>query len=268
MSNGADLLGTAAGIFAIIAAGVALRGEKYKTRLTEANNKLESLRKFASTVYFEHYVESDMVVLGPRSHGKTSIVTAITKQWMTVLDTRPTPIDFVLSAWDCPEFEDASFHHEEFGVNMTRRTRARLNVYDYAGEDRAIGSALERIGQSGRCLVAFVVSAEPAPMIPSKAYFNVATLRRIRSSITHGHNTPMAALVLFSKQDTMADHLPTDPTAIPDTLLARHGDELEAIDAIFGETHKFLVSAETGFGLALAMRAILEHVVDVEGMAK
>jgi hypothetical protein len=228
---------------------------------------LDSLKKFVSTVYFECYVESDLVVLGPRSHGKTSIVTAITKQWMTVLDTRPTPIDFVMNQWDCPEYEDKAFFHEDFGVNMTRRTRARLNVFDYAGEDRAIGSALETISQSGRCLVAFVLSAEPAPLVSSRSYFNAATLLRVKKAIIRAENTPLAALVLFSKQDTMDGPMDSDPGAIPAALLQRHGDELDTIDSIFGETQKFLVSAETGFGLAQAMRAILDHVVDAGGKA-
>src|ERR1700742_367659 len=107
MSDSGEIWGAAAAVFGVFGTIMVLRGEGYKTKIKEIGKQLDSLKKFASTVYFEYYVESDMVVLGPRSHGKTSIVTAITKQWMTVLDTRPTPIDFVMSRWDCPEYEDS-----------------------------------------------------------------------------------------------------------------------------------------------------------------
>lgn len=260
-------LGFAAATFGLIAAVMTARTEKLKGKLALMSRDVEALRKFAADVFSITYAPSDMFVLGPRAHGKTSLVTAVTQQWQSIRGMPPTPTHFQHFCWESPTYAESMFTDTDIGQQRPLRTYACLNIYDYAGEDQSISVALNAIAKSDRFLIVFVMSCEETPLVQSATYFNLTTLKAMRKALADAQSHPLTAMVLFTKQDASEFGAHADPTDIPATLEGRHQRALENIETIFGETAKFMVSAETGFGLSLAFRHALGHVVNEQGLS-
>lgn len=266
-SSTIDWIEAVAGLLALITAVILFRNEQMKRRLRDAESLIDSFRSFASHTLVMNYSDTDLIFLGPRFHGKTSIVTAMTKQWQQVLDTRPTLTDFSLTIWETSAFVDQKCTHEVLGIPIIKRNQARIMVYDYAGEDQSIGPAMDRLSKSARSIVVFVMSAEDEFKSSTSSYFNTNTLRRMRKAVTELRSSDCSAFILFSKHDLMQAP-PADPTDVPTTLLDRHSLAIENIAANFGDVDRFIVSAETGFGVSTALRSMLAHVVDNTGVPK
>lgn len=256
-----EILSIATALITLVAAGIVLNAERIKSKNIE--EKLNKLKKFANGSIMTRHVNSDLIMLGPRDHGKTSVVSGLTKQWMQVKDMRPTLAKFDRGRWESPNFRDEAAYDRDLEIDTVHRTRAVLTVFDYAGEDAVLGNAIKSIAESPQCVVAFVLSSEQQPK-EYRSYFSVDNLKRIRRAIAQSNNLPLGAVILFTKQD-MSGSFPSAPSEIPQVIHHRYQDIVQLIDDVFGNTSKLMVSAETGFGMAEAMRSILSHVVDAEG---
>jgi hypothetical protein len=264
------LLGVLSAALAFITAVMLYKNERWKKKYVESEDviskltsRVKLLEDFASTCYSTTYIDTDLLFLGPRGHGKTSVVTAMTKQWKPIHDIRPTPVDFLASAWELPIYEDKEFLDGEIGLTRTNRIRDRIVVYDYAGEDQTIPKALEQLASSAKSIVMFVLSAEPHPPTQSSAYFNVNTLRRMRKSLAEDTIGSCTAFILFSKQDLTSYSSTADPSEIAPELLAAHAEAVENIRVIFGEVPKYMVSSETGYGISYCLRDLLSGILSV-----
>lgn len=265
-------LGLTTAVLGLAAAFMLFRNERWKKRLIDAESRnsmltqrVDQLVRFCRTVYSTSYVDIDFIFLGPRGHGKTSIVTALTRQWKSIQDIRPTPIDFTQTSWELPHFREEAFDDEDLGVTRTRRVRQRIVVYDYAGEDQSIAAAMDRITSATRSVVLFVMSAEPSPPTQSSSYFNLNTVKKMRKALAQASSDTCTAFILLSKHDLSTFPSIVDPTEIPEALLESHSHALENIKTIFGTVPIYLVSAETGYGITYCVRDLLRHVFSVTG---
>lgn len=273
-STWTTLLALTAAALGVVSALMILRNERWKKKYVAAEEKstalskrLDVLTKFAETVYTNAYVDTSFIFLGPRDHGKSSIVTAMTKQWLSIEDIRPTPVDFLKTYWELPAYKKEPLFDEELGITRVKHRHNRIVIYDYAGEDQSINSALDLVKSSERSVIFFVLSAEGTPRTESSAYFNLNTVRKMRRSLKDSSSENCSAYILYSKEDLSSFSDKQDPSNIPQDLINKHLHAVENITAIFGDVPCFLVSGETGYGISYCLRVILNEVFSMSGGA-
>lgn len=262
-----SILGFISAGLAAIAAILSVRNEALKAKLSKLTIEVDSLRKFASSTYSTSFVATDLFVLGPRAHGKTSIVTSLTRQWLSIEGMPPTPLEFQHFVWRSPNYTETSIEDSDLNLKRFLKTHAELNIYDYAGEEHVISAALSKLSKSEKFMVIFVMSCEDNPAFQSDSYFNISTLNAMRKAISQSKRKACAVVTLFSKQDASSYSSHIDPCVIPSEIIDKNMNALINIETIFGDTTKFVVSSQTGFGLSHAFRFLLGNVVDKDGIA-
>lgn len=163
--------------------------------ISEMQKKIESMKLFISNVYYDLFEDTDIIFLGPRFQGKSSLVTTIARQWKSIQGMRATT-SFEIFTWESPEFISQKNLNSDFSVDMENRTRARLNIYDYAGDDDMIFTALEQMSNSKKYIIVFVLSSI-AESTPSSKYFNMTTVKKIKQYLSNSTSECLAPYIVF-----------------------------------------------------------------------
>jgi len=258
-------LNTALGAFSalatLIAALLLVRTESLRARL-------KKLQELCDGITFTKFEDTSVFILGPRTAGKTSVVTAWIHIWKEVMKVSATPVDFVEHRY---QFAGASYEavfDNSVGINIGKRTHARAIIYDYAGEDAALPSALEKISQAKQYVIIFVLTCEPEKERLNAEYFNTNFLKRMQNALGKAEQPTLASFVLFNKHDLLSNEVRLDDDSALVHSKTRNEVALGNIRAVFGQPKTFLVSAETGFGISPFLRALSACMVDAEGAPK
>lgn len=255
-----SIIGLVGAVLTCIAAVSLIRNESTKS-------KLKKLQEFANNIIMWRYIDTCVFVLGPRSAGKSSVITAWTSFWKEIRGMPPTPVDFVEHQYEFDGYHEKIEFEQSMGIHIQYRTHARAIIYDYAGEDSALDSAIEKLERTGKYLLVFVLTCEPGRERLNIEYFNTNFLKKMQRAINASDRGAISTFVLFNKHD-LIDHPSKEDDAILAHCRAKYAAALDNIGQVFGAPESFVVSAETGFGHARFLRALSKHIVDSEGMPK
>lgn len=236
--------------------------DEMQNKQEKMQNKINIMKNFLGDVHTIYYEETDVIVLGPRFQGKSSVITALTKQWKSIQNIRSTPF-FDIFTWESSEYISKVRRNSDFDIDMEDRIKARLNIYDYGGEDDFIIDALNKISHSNRYIIIFVLSSV-AEATPSSKYFNLTAVQKIRNHLVNSKSTCLSAFLIFNKHDLL-DRPSHNPMSFSRQLVSHHQSAIDNIEAIYGKTKDILVSAENGFGIGNFTRELLALVVDSNG---
>jgi GTPase SAR1 family protein len=185
------------------------REQEAKAKLSEAEDKIIRMKNSAEEIDRTEYIYQDIVLLGPRNSGKTSIVKLWRTPWHNIHHNTAT------QSWETYEFdmfpvkEDKKFD-QEFEVAITVNTILRLRLHDYPGDDTYREQAIEKLGNLQNAVILFVFDLDVKEgKIPSN--YNVNNSYYSRMFVEAMNNSKKLtssvkrAFVVFNKIDYLRD---------------------------------------------------------------
>lgn len=228
--------------------------------------RISTLEGFCRTVSSVEFSDTDLFIVGARGHGKTSLVASLVEQWQDISRISATPVHFVRYQWISPAYSRKSFIDEQIGVSRVLHKKARLNIFDFAGEDHSFPKALEEIEKSERFMILFVVSSEIDSDSDVARYFNVSRLANLKRSIGKAGGENLLTVLVFSKHDLGDHHNTLEPDDIPAAVQQRFARIIENIETTFDNYSHLSVSSHNGYGVLFLVRQILGTIVDEKGL--
>lgn len=254
----AGVLGVISGLLAIVLAVMNHNREGVQI-------KLRKLEKFCETVYSDYFINTNVVILGPRSAGKTSLATAWTAIWEDIATVDPTPIHFIKYEFTYPNYLEEWFYDTDIDMYRSGRWRARAVIWDFIGEERSLNEALKTIETLSDYIIILVMSAEAEKFELNKTYFNTNFLKRTQKAIHNAKASATDCFVVFNKADLIKERAKRSDDDLK-SLMAEHEGPVTNIKSQFGEVRFLLTSADTGEGVGSLLRRISELLVNSEGL--
>lgn len=232
-------------ILGLVTAGLTLFSLKANARKDQLEAKFEDIKEYGKNTQIIDYVYLDLVLLGPRDSGKTSVTKLWTKAWSDIRFLSPT------EEWETCEISIFDMGKSEFfdGLFETTRvktTELRLRIHDYPGEDRFRLQALEKIPQLERpvLLLFFDVQANSSDVIDittNNNYYSRVFMDAIERS-SEVYRRVGKVIIVFNKQDSLPQAW-SEGEALA-ALRRINRDAIGRIESLFsGKLETFLVSA-------------------------
>lgn len=221
--------------------------------------KITKLQNYARSANVIEHEFVDVVLLGPREAGKTSLVELWTSPWTKINQISASKTWHSYEA-DIHEFKPTESYDELFEVKRIYRPTLRVRVRDYPGEDEYRVDAMQYLGNMGNrvtMLFVFRVGFEDNRIcygVENSEYFSkvfveeVEALGRIKNSIAK-------VMVVFNKSDLLPPDL-TDNEALNKLKMA-NAEPIRRINGLFsGLLEYHLVSAWTNKGIIRLLGSI------------
>jgi hypothetical protein len=246
--------------------GVTIVLERKKSMLQDANARLtvelvgvqaelktekdKLLRHINATVWTDR-IYQDVVMLGPRQSGKTSIVKLWTEPWTDIERIRAG------DHWECHEREIGEVDRErrfcsEDGTDRTYLKKLWLRIHDYPGEDRYRAMALDKLPEMSGVVLVFVLDGDEAKTQANGDYYSTAFVSKLEALENFAHRIKKA-YVVFSKADLAG--AACDPETTREKLMDRNRPAMDRLKSQFsGILDVFVTSAETN-----------QHIVNLLG---
>jgi GTPase SAR1 family protein len=220
-------------------------------KVSALKRQLEAAHAFVATTTTRIPRHHDIVVLGPRACGKTSIAELWTKPWADIRRMRPSD-KWKTFEWDVVEIERKTQLDEQFGVRRPFVTVLRARVHDYPGDDdyriEAI-SALKDLENAVLILV-FAVDVNASGVIHSSQ--NNSYYSRVFLEAVEQHRAVNRILervvVVFNKADLLPPEWSRSESL--SNLKAANQDAISRIESLFsGKLSYMLISALDNRGM-------------------
>jgi len=220
------------------------------------------MRKYITTVSYTDTIDYNIIVLGPRTVGKTSLVTSLTEIWKDIRALAPTP-SFQRYEYIFPNARKSNKTRQVFDLALDVFEKARLVIWDYGGEDHLLDSALERFKElQGACILLLVLTSEIDRMRINNEYYSASFLKRVRDAINVAPRPTLNVFVVFAKADLLEK---VDMAEVRN----RNLNGIDNIMSLFGASIQFyLVSSENGNGLRPLVQNLALCAVDAQGLPK
>jgi GTPase SAR1 family protein len=221
-------------------------------------------------VYESNYL--DVIMLGPRNAGKTSLCSLWTTPWTRIERIAPTE-DWEVHDVAVHEGEPSPRHEPLFDVERTYIPQFRLKIFDYAGEDHMKAEALESLPKkSGAVLVLMfpcthnreleaTVSPDEMPSIfnLNQKYFSAHFLKRM-AHLPQLHRNVKRVFVVFNKIDVLPGSWHRH------RLVEGHNMTLNVLGSVFGEDNieHWFVSTDKNTGIIGLLGAITKLLLETD----
>lgn len=207
--------------------------------------KFEKLKDYARTHNLIEHLYVDLVLIGPRNSGKTSVAKLWTKAWSDIRVLRPSE-DWDTCEISVSELGSVEFFDHLFEANRKKRTELRVRIHDFPGEDRFRLQAMEKVPTLERAILLLffdvdATSSELARTNSNNAYYSRAFMEAIEQS--RGLVRRLSkVIVVFNKCDLLPQAW--SETKAKEELRRINQDAINRIDSLFsGKLETFLVSA-------------------------
>jgi GTPase SAR1 family protein len=214
--------------------------------LKETSERISILESFCSTVHTTEMEQRNVIVIGPRASGKSSIVTLWCKVDRLIESITPT-VTFDVYDYRISGHREEPFFDSSIQVERLQWIKRSLRVLDYAGEDAQIPNAVETIAASSECTLIMVFNSEPGFENDNRRYFSRSLVERLNKVFNRtGFETESikGIYVVFNKID-----LYPDGTGSLDNRLNKvrnvFADNIANIESIFGVQVKYMVTSAT-----------------------
>lgn len=123
--------------------------------LDKKNSALDNIKEYAKQLTLIDYVNHDVIFLGPRQSGKTSILQLWVKPWFEVVEAAATA-QWETYTVDVFELGKKSKLHQLFDVHMNHRETLRITIHDYPGEDQFRMRAIDHLSELQKAVLILV----------------------------------------------------------------------------------------------------------------
>ncbi len=232
--------------------------------LVEKDRTIQELKDFVSKITYSETIDHNVVVIGPRSSGKTSLVKSLTEIWRDIHGMQPTA-SFDRFEYKFPNRRRKSQGRKFMGMELGVYVQARFVLWDYGGEDHLLSEALKKIaGFSGDCVLLLVLTSEEDRTLKNNEYFSYSFLQHLQATLAAFVVRNIKVFVVFTKAD-----LARIENANLQHLLKANELSIKYISSFFGTTaHYHIVSANSGNGLGPFVRQLASCAVDEAGLPK
>lgn len=221
-------------------------------RLYKSEDKITRFRAYAKRTYIILPEVVDVILLGPRLAGKTSIVKLWTHPWAQINRYEATEAWTVYET-DIYQSDMQTFKDMLYGITRSFVRTVRIRVHDYPGEEEYGLQAIQHLGKmQEKAVLLFVfqvgfdnLQVQHGP--ENAAYFNQEFVEQLHGHV-HTTDCVARAIVVFNKRDTLPPEW--DNSKAEKELRMANNDAIRNIERIFGGPPEFqLVSAETNEGM-------------------
>lgn len=240
------LFGITTAILTIVSIFIAKRKSDQEHTLIKFKEYLQEL-KLIEPKYI------DVIFLGPRKSGKTSIVELWTSPW-TQIDKIESSDCWNVYEKDVHEFREEKKINPRINIEQIHRATLRLKVHDYPGEDEYKVVAAENINNLGKKVVLVLildvgfVEGQIVKHDKNADYYSYLFVETIRNRINNLSSKVAKIIIVFNKCDELPQGWSENQTF--KYLLDKNKDSLDNILKLFSGKHEYcLTSALTNKGL-------------------
>lgn len=236
------------------------------SRLSFLESKFEGLKDYAKSHTILEYVYIDLILLGPRRSGKTSVAKLWTQAWSDIRVLKPSE-DWETCEISLCELRSSEFFDQLFETNREKRTELRVRIHDFPGEDRFRIQALGKIATLGRAtLILFfdldADSNELKQTNSNNAYYSRAFMETIEQF--NGLTQKLEKVIMvFNKRDLLPPQWSDKKSR--EELRRINRDAINRIESLFsGKLETFLISAQDNTHLISLLGAASSPALGVE----
>jgi hypothetical protein len=219
--------------------------------LVKESKTLEKARDYIKRHRVIDYLYQDIVLLGPRNSGKTSVATLWTDPSFNIDESIPSD-DWNIYERDILELDEYYKRSEEFGIDIKYERRLRIRVLDYPGEDRFRLQAIKKLPELHNpvLLLFFDVHADSTGLQvihDNNRYYSQAFMETVKSQANITLSISKV-IVVFNKADLL---FPMISLEVAENRLKQiNVDAINRIESLFsGKLSYLVVSALDNRGL-------------------
>ena len=235
-------------------------------QLNEKNEKngkrVKLLEDFCKTVYNTEKKYRNVIIIGPRLSGKSSIVTLWCRPDKLIKTLSPT-LDFDTYDYKLDAYKKVvPFYDSEINVNREKHIEPTLKVYDYAGEDHKIPDAISKINEYPDCTIIMVFDSDPHLFTKNETYFSRTMIEKINNTLNDKKiqaSSVKNVFVVFNKIDLYTNNASSFDSKLNE-IKEKHGMCISNIQKIFGiEVQYLTTSATTNHNIVNLLQKIINN---------
>jgi GTPase SAR1 family protein len=209
-----------------------------QAKLADAERKIKSLQEHARRTPVIDYVRHDIVLLGPRHSGKTSIAKLWTRPWYNIRQSKASR-KFACYEASIFEFKPKNRLDEVFGVERTFKKALRVRIHDYPGEERYQAEAVEQLPKLQNAVLILFFDLlygdgklSPTPVDENNRYYSkyFLTLLEQQENIVYDL---ARVIIVFNKIDLLPQDMGEAQTR--KMLCDANADAVRRVEAVFGQ---------------------------------
>lgn len=216
-------------------------------------NKLAKFAEGVSTTEVQHH---DVILLGPRHVGKSTILATWFEQFRLNKPMHPT-LEIDISEHPVGKAKYLKYRDEYLEVDRLKKIQGYLRIFDYGGEDALLTKALEQLSKTTNpTAVLFVLSAQEADVSENSRYYSASFLQRIRRCFRECKCSDVSFFVVFNKVDVASRKFNSGALVTGDgedfiqQMRIANLAAMENIEIVLGQTIKcFPISATTNLNV-------------------
>lgn len=210
--------------------------EETKTALSVATRRIDSFREYARQTTVISHLYHDVVLLGPRHAGKSSVAKLWTQPWFDIGELKPSTL------WNTYEVSVYDLSTEErqdplFEVTRQYRHVLRVRLHDYPGDDARRTEAIRALPrlQNAALLLFFdlIVDGDRVSSVAvskNGSYYSKVFIEALQGVSQLTSNVAKVILV-FNKIDLLPSR---DKKEIIKMLQAANAEVLSRLETVFG----------------------------------
>ncbi|MCB2263129.1 MAG: GTPase domain-containing protein [Candidatus Thiosymbion ectosymbiont of Robbea hypermnestra] len=209
-------------------------------------DRLSKLEDFCKTVCTTEKEQYNVIVIGPRASGKSSIVSLWCEIDRLIESISPT-VSF--STYDYNYGDKYSrkenYYDPKIDINRLKKIKKSIKFFDYAGEDKEIPNAIEKITDLPNCTIIMVFNSDPGYANDNRRYFSRSLIEKINTTFNRtGFETSnvRGIYVVFNKIDLFNDSGSNFDDQLA-TIRDLFSDNTANIESIFGVDVKYKVTS-------------------------
>jgi hypothetical protein len=233
---------------------------------SEAEHTLERTKNYIKDLLFIEYIYQDIVMLGPRNSGKTSVAKLWSEPAFDIKDVAYTKT-WTEYARDILELAEYSREHDVFNISIKHQPRIRIKIHDYPGEDRWRTEAIKKLPEFNKSilLLFFDVYADSSGLHKTpenNKYYSQVFVDTLKQQEGIGLNISKV-IVVFNKADLLPSNMDIDQAK--EALKKLNADAIDRIEGQFSGILDYLViSALDNRGLITLLGAAVSPTLPVE----
>lgn len=212
--------------------------------LEKKNKRILVLKKFCETVSTSESKEHNVIVIGPRASGKSSIISL----WCEIdrlIETISPTVSFDTYDYDTQTSSREEFFDEQIDVKRIKEVKRVVKIFDYAGEDDQIPNAIDNITESPDCTIVMVFNSDSGYANDNRRYFSRSLIEKINTAFNQtGFKTSSVkgVYLVFNKID-LFDSVGGNYDKLLCKVIENFEDNITNIESIFGVEVRYMVTS-------------------------
>ena len=224
--------------------------------------RVKVLEDFCKTVYNTENKYRNVIIIGPRASGKSSIVTLWCRPDKLIKSMTPTPhfdrYDYKLDMYT----KEAPYYDSEINLTRKKYIKPILQVFDYAGEDSKIPDAISKITEYPDCTIIMIFDSDPHLFTKNETYFSRTMIEKINNTLNDKKiqaSSVKNVFVVFNKIDLYTNDASSFDSKLNE-IKNKHEMCISNIQKIFGIDVQYLTtSATTNHNIVNLLQKIINN---------